>query len=226
MMILLIVIIETIVTIYKLNLNNIEYLKKKRKNFTTSTIKLKKNTNTTKIKNRKIKSDNKIIINNKNTSMNLKAKKQDNDIDINSGYEKLDKITNKKDKNPKIWELITNYSNYNNYLKCDDEHFPLPSAPQDNFEGLDPYQMFKLYFTEELFEHIFNSTNYHRTHFNKTNYCRLYNITKKEMKRETPRNKEIEFEEIKVFLGILLFMAFSRHSNYLSKFDFLKVQKI
>ena len=101
------------------------------------------------------------------------------------------------------WDIIPDLSNYNQELKLDDETFPMPKVrPQDKYVEYDPSEIFKLYFTNELINHIVDSTNEHLT--NERKKLKLIIIRKD---RTTSYN-DITPDEYRVFLGMKIFFNF------------------
>ena len=160
-------------------------------------------------KNKKGKKSNVIngASNARENESNLHNFDEKNDIEVSKSLNNFE--------NAKYWSIINDYSNYTSYLKLDQINFPICDNRQQKFEGLDPYQIFQFFFTEELFEHIYNSTNYYRMKLHKDGLCRSYEVTNHEKKRDSRRIGEVEINEVKVYFGILLFMSFNRHSFYI-----------
>ena len=83
--------------------------------------------------------------------------------------------------------------------------------PQDEIGKLNPYEIFSKYFTGELFEEFNESSNIY-----------INNSVKDRAKTRNfysqyRRKFSVDTNEIKVFLGLILFMSLNKHGNYQGK---------
>ncbi len=74
----------------------------------------------------------------------------------------------KKKKEPKAseknenWMPITEDKEYDDYLKTDKLEMS-SHLPQEDLKNHNPYEPFQLFFTDELFQHVVDSTQHYRT---------------------------------------------------------------
>ena len=136
----------------------------------------------------------------------LKKKSKSKDEVLEEGEEK-----EKEDKKNYKWTLISDEEKYDNYLKLDDINFPMPTFVQEDRSELDPWEIFQLFFTEDLFQHFFDSTKYHVEKKNLKTQTRCYKTL---IEKKTYNKLPIRKTEIKVYLGILLAMALNKTGSY------------
>jgi len=118
---------------------------------------------------------------------------------------------NPKDKAP-VWSLIKDKDGYDNNLKLNNKTFPfVEKAPQHKVGDSEPIEIFNLLFTEELFKFVRDSTdNFISTHKTERKRNSVVKDTFMIQKRVTTN-------EIKVFIGLKLFMSFNNLSFYNGK---------
>jgi len=107
------------------------------------------------------------------------------------------------------WEQVTDLKNYNEYLKFDDEHFPLASfRPQDKYVEYEPYDIFNLFFTDELINNIVDSSNE-----NIKSIRDSLNFTISKKCRKDLHYCFLNANEFRVFLGIKIHFNFRNNSR-------------
>jgi len=105
------------------------------------------------------------------------------------------------------WNLIDENTDYNGYFKAD--RFPMAShLPQQDLNDHNPYQLFQLFYTEELFQHIADASNHNKT---KLKVNTALNTMVRKMRDST---RPFTSNEFKVFMGICLMMNLNRNSFY------------
>ena len=120
-------------------------------------------------------------------------------------------FTNKNNEINNTWKIVDDPNNFNNYLKLNDKAFPLPAEkPQDKYNGLKPYEYFKLLYTDELEKYITDATN--------EVFIQAQVELKKRLKIQrlySPNQLSLNHvnivtnNEMKIFLGIKLFSVWS-----------------
>jgi len=76
--------------------------------------------------------------------------------------------------------------------------------PQDKFSTLNPIELFKLYFTDDLLNNILKYTN--QTNNSKKGFRNFVNLTQ-HLKLSA---RIISYEELKIYIGILLVMSVNK----------------
>jgi len=140
---------------------------------------------------------------NDNDEITKTSKNTDN---INN-IENTNNIEEKNENVFKKWTLITENSNYTSYLNIDKYKFQLNNKPQDKLGTLQPHGLFKLFFTEELYESMLESTNTYIKKFKKKHEnavsCRVGKVD------------IITANELKLFIGVYLYLCFNYKSAYI-----------
>ena len=155
-------------------------------------------------KKRKLKK-NKTTINAK--IPNYKQIEEDTNIsDFESQNPKNDTITNSSQaqSTKKNWTLINEYEkkSYNNYLKLNNTSLPVNEKSSKELIGdIEPLDIFKQLFSDMLFSHIHKSTN---LHIKDTKKNRKRNSV---LKDTNQIKKKFTVNEIKIFIGMKLFMS-------------------
>ena len=116
----------------------------------------------------------------------------------------------------KKWALINEKDNYNDYLKLNNANQP-KILPQEKLTTLTPFELFKLYFTDELFKQIFESTNHNLNYIKKNN---------KILNSVWRRQKDITLNEIKLLVGVQLFLAINHNAEALRNYLYIKLKII
>jgi len=107
-----------------------------------------------------------------------------------------------------IWDQIRNLDEYNQHLKLDEDTFPMPKIkPQDNYLEWDPYDIFSLFFTDEIINHVVDSTNV---------YLRKLRTSFRFLTMKIDRVKDyadLTPNDFRVFLGMKIFFNFSNNTK-------------
>jgi len=140
--------------------------------------------------------------------------------DENEGDNKEKKTKkNKEAEDPRLkWTLIEDEGKYDNHLKLDDEHWPLHRFVQEDYGEYNPYELFQLFFTNDLFQHFYESTKYHAEKKNHKTKSKRYEVL---VQKKSYCKLPIKKNEIKVYLGILLFMSLNKLGNYTGIYFYL-----
>jgi len=118
------------------------------------------------------------------------------------------------------WKLINQddtdpNTTYNSYLQLE-KKYPMPSyadLPQKALVNKEPYQLFELFFNDQFFNDFATSTNKAiEKKWGKYNSRKII-TTRNEIK--TLETRIVTKNEMKVFLGIILYMNFNHLRNYL-----------
>ena len=96
----------------------------------------------------------------------------------------------------------------------DDITYPLPKFVQEERSGLDPYELFQLYFTDELFQHFYESTRYNADKISQKTKTKRFTVLSQLTQKKSFEKLPITKSEIKVYLGILLFMSLNKVGSY------------
>jgi len=168
-----------------------------------------------------IKEKNYIIVNNKTKKLRIhfcKNKKHrengKNKKKTKKEFDKENLLTNDKSN----WIEIENHKTYDNYLHLDEIKFPPKTLPQDELINLDPYELFQLFFTDELFLMLMENSNKNLESF-KYNST-LYMCEKWCSSHHPSKMKPITLEEIKVFIGTRLLFCLNKYKNYQGKYTY------
>ena len=110
------------------------------------------------------------------------------------------------------WELVTDLKSYNQELKLDDENCKMPKIKiQDSYANYEPWEIFRLFFTDELIDHITQCTNEHMEKQRKN--VRMLMIRKD----RTKVYENFVSEEFKVYIGMKLYFSFMNNNNVMGK---------
>jgi len=106
------------------------------------------------------------------------------------------------------WELVSDIIKYNDELKLDDENCPQPKIKvQDKYAEYEPCEIFNLFFTEELINHVLYSTNEYLAKERKT--LRFVTIRK----NRTKDYDDLTLKEFRVFIGMKIFFNFYNNNK-------------
>jgi len=148
--------------------------------------------------------------------------------DKNSSTEISTNIPPKSKETKKLnqkWRAITNIKdqkNYNDYLNLDFKNNDIP-ANRANYlkinitedKSLEPYEYFQLFFTDEFLGSILEYSNTYYNEF-KDDYTQSYKLLCPKGRRKQ-KFQVITLDELKVFLGIKLWMTFNKTSDVAGK---------
>jgi len=106
------------------------------------------------------------------------------------------------------WEPLVDLDKYNLELNLDDETCPLPEEKvQDKYADYEAYDIFKLYFTDELLNHVVDSTN---EYLQKERSTLRFVTIRKEGKENYA---DLTVNEFKVFLGMKIYFNFFNNNR-------------
>ena len=149
------------------------------------------------------------------------SSRDSSDLDL---VKKDDPKTEKQNSETKeYWNLIKDISSYSGNLKFNENTFPIISKkrPQDFLIKHDPYELFCLFFTDELFEHFKVASNKFR--INRKN-SKNYSVCSYAIRHQY--DKEMTVKEIKVYLAIKLFVCINNQSSIVGKIFIFELLKI
>ena len=117
----------------------------------------------------------------------------------------------------KIWKVVPekSFPEFQNYLNINDETFPLPKdLPQYKYQDCNPYEIFQLFFTDQLLQLFVDSTNNFINNYRK-NRDIFINISAPDATNLDFKQDLITLKEIKVYLGIRMLFCINRKHTFL-----------
>lgn len=136
------------------------------------------------------------------------ASQEESSAEIEIKEEEVEQVKNLK------WTSIDETSGYADFKKYNDMTFPLSeNPPQLTYNKHTPYQIFSLFMTENLYQEFADSTNRFIAKRVK-NKSREILLDKTMRKMDHYAKYIITANEIKTFLGIILYMNFHHLKNY------------
>jgi len=106
------------------------------------------------------------------------------------------------------WELVEDFSKYNDLLQLDDEHCPMAkNLPQDKYANYEAVDIFNLFFNNELIKYICDSSNEFLEKERATfRFVTIRKHRKKDYDDVTPN-------EFRVFLGMKIFFNYLNNNK-------------